>query len=245
MHIKTHLKQHHSGAYVSNERISKALHSKVLQNPIFAPYKKVLEYAKLIVNYKNIEESDNGKTQTFGFLINVAELFEIYVRKLLQLNFSDWDVDSPKILVYNGLFYERNIIPDIVMSKDNNLVVFDTKYKRMNFKGKDNFGMGDLDRADFFQINTYMSHYQSTDCKLLVGGLLYPIEGDFQENRTRCHSEKWFGNSETKFIVDGIELSDFKVDENIETNYETIKAREFEFIKRIGKFIGLNESYEK
>lgn len=102
-----------------------------------------------------------------------------------------------------------------------------------------------LDRADFFQINTYMSHYQSTDCKLLVGGLLYPIEGDFQENRTRCHSEKWFGNSETKFIVDGIELSDFKVDENIETNYETIKAREFEFIKRIGKFIGLNESYEQ
>ena len=53
-HIKTHLKQHRSNRYVSNQTISKAIKSKALQNPIFAPYKKVLEYAKLIIDANNL-----------------------------------------------------------------------------------------------------------------------------------------------------------------------------------------------
>ncbi|MGE4457131.1 MAG: hypothetical protein AB7E13_09350, partial [Arcobacteraceae bacterium] len=83
-HIKTHLKQHRSNKYVSNETINKALKSKALQNPIFAPYKKVLEYARFIINGNNIEEKHDGTNDTYGFIINVAELFEIYITKLLQ-----------------------------------------------------------------------------------------------------------------------------------------------------------------
>ena len=82
-HIKTHLKQYKSNNYVSNETINRALKSKALQNPIFAPYKKVLEYARFIINGNNIEEKNDGKQETFGFIINVAELFEIYITKLL------------------------------------------------------------------------------------------------------------------------------------------------------------------
>ena len=100
-HIKTHLKQYKSNNYVSNETINKALKSKALQNPIFAPYKKVLEYARFIINGNNIEEKNDGKQETFGFIINVAELFEIYITKLLQKEFSDWYVESPKIELYN------------------------------------------------------------------------------------------------------------------------------------------------
>ncbi len=73
----------------NNETINKALKSKALQNPIFAPYKKVLEYARFIINGNNIEEKNDGKQETFGFIINVAELFEIYITKLLQKEFSD------------------------------------------------------------------------------------------------------------------------------------------------------------
>jgi len=36
---------------------------------------------------------------------------------------------------------------------------------------------------------------------------LYPIEKSFKENKNICHSETWLGNQNTKFIVDGIDLS--------------------------------------
>ena len=227
-HIKTHLKQNKSNSYVSNETINKALKSKALQNPIFTPYKKVLEYARLIINGNNIEEKNDGKSETYGFIINVAELFEIYVTKLLQKEFSDWYVDSPKIELYDtpSMFYKRKIIPDIVMIRENDVMVFDTKYKKMLFRERYQHG-GDVDRNDFFQINTYMSYYQNKNYNVKVGGLLYPIEKKFEESI--CHSENWFGNHHTKFIVDGIDLS--LIDDN--STIHDIALNEDNFINRI------------
>lgn len=234
-HIKTHLKQYKSNKYVSNETINKALKSKALQNPIFAPYKKVIEYAKFIINGSNIEEKNDGKQETFGFIINVAELFEIYVTKLLQKEFSDWNVDSPKIELYESMFYQRKIIPDIVMIKDNNVLVFDTKYKKMEMRGRYQNG-GDVDRNDFFQINTYMSYYQNHKDKynIKVGGLLYPMESFAKE---KCHNETWFGNQNTKFIVDGIDLSNLEESKDNESKFTPISKREQKFINGIKDLI--------
>lgn len=234
-HIKTHLKQYKSNNYVSNETINKAIKSKALQNPIFAPYKKVLEYARFIINGNNIEEKNDGKQETFGFIINVAELFEIYITKLLQKEFSDWYIESPKIELYNTpqMFYQRKIIPDIVMIKDKDVIVFDTKYKRMNMIGKNKNGAGDVDRNDFFQINTYMSYYQNQNFNVKIGGLLYPIEKSFKENKNICHSQTWFGNLNTKFIVDGIDLSNLEEAKDNENKFAPILKREQKFIKGI------------
>ncbi|WP_323593370.1 5-methylcytosine restriction system specificity protein McrC [Aliarcobacter butzleri] len=237
-HIKTHLKQYKSNNYVSNETINKAIKSKALQNPIFAPYKKVLEYARFIINGNNIEEKNDGKQETFGFIINVAELFEIYITKLLQKEFSDWYVESPHLRLDERFgktyLYSRKIIPDIVMIKDKNVIVFDTKYKKMNFNYVKGNGV-DVDRNDFFQINTYMSYYQNQDFSVKIGGLLYPIEKSFKENKNICHSQSWFGNLNTKFIVDGIDLSD--LNEDNENKFSQIVIRENEFINRINKLL--------
>lgn len=230
-HIKTHLKQYKSNNYVSNETINRALKSKALQNPIFAPYKKVLEYARFIINGNNIEKND-GKQETFGFIINVAELFEIYITKLLKKEFSEWNIESPKIELYSNQFFARKIIPDIVMKKDNDVIVFDTKYKKMLMRDRYQNG-GDVDRNDFFQINTYMSYYQNHPDKynVKIGGLLYPIEKSFKENKDICHSQTWFGNLNTKFIVDGIDLSDLKEDK--ENKFSQLAKREQKFIEGI------------
>ena len=232
-HIKTHLKQHRSNKYVSNDTINKAIKSKALQNPIFTPYKKVLEYAKFIIDGNNIEEKHDGKNETYGFIINVAELFEIYITKLLQNKFSDWIVESPKIELYPNQFFTRKIIPDIVMIKDNDVIIFDTKYKRMNMRGRDQNGAGDVDRNDFFQINTYMSFYQNKDYKVKVGGLLYPMNL-FEIDE--CHSETWFGNANTKFIIDGINLSG-NLEEESANKFSEISKREDEFIDRINNLL--------
>ncbi|MCT7531306.1 McrC family protein [Aliarcobacter cryaerophilus] len=233
-HIKTHLKQYKSNNYVSNETINKALKSKALQNPIFAPYKKVLEYARFIINGNSIEEKNDGKQETFGFIINVAELFEIYIAKLLQKEFNDWYVESPHLRLDERFgktyLYSRKIIPDIVMIKDKNVIVFDTKYKKMYFNYIKGNGV-DVDRNDFFQINTYMSYYQNQNYNVKIGGLLYPIEKSFKENKYICHSETWFGNLNTKFIVDGIDLSDLKEDK--ENKFSQLAKREQKFIEGI------------
>ena len=42
------------------------------------------------------------------------------------------------------------------MIKDKDVIVFDTKYKKMQMRDRYKNG-GDVDRNDFFQINTYMS----------------------------------------------------------------------------------------
>ena len=229
-HIKTHLKGVKSQYFVSDETIKKALNSKALQNPIFSPYKQVIEYAKIIIKNHSIDEKKDGNKECYGFIINVAELFEIYVTKLLQKSFPEWTVSSPKITLYDNpkLFFSRKIIPDIVMQKDNEVVVFDTKYKRMNFHGNSANGMGDIDRNDFFQINTYMTYYQQQGKKLLCGGLLYPLSGEHDINI--CYAENWLGNRSVKFLIDGIKVDD---------NTEILINEEDNFIKRLAKVMNI------
>ena len=250
-HIKTHLKQNKSNKFVSNETITKAMSSKALQNPIFAPYKKVLKYARLIINGNNIEQKDKGKNETYGFLINIAELFEIYVTKLLQKEFPDWHISSPQIRLDskdefndNSYLYARKIIPDITMIHNitNNVMVFDTKYKTMKFNNTKGNG-SDIDRCDFFQINTYMNYYNNQgNYNLKVGGLLYPIEIDgfddkfldgeekFEESdKYKAHCSNWMGNDKVKFIIDGINL--------INITKDNIVEKENNFINRIKSLI--------
>ena len=224
-HIKAHLKQHRSNGYVSNVTINAAIQSKALENPIFASYKKVLEYARFIINGDNLEEKQEGKNQTYGFLVNVAELFEIYITKLLQKEFPNWIVESPKIEVYSNHFFARKIIPDIVMTRGKDVMVFDTKYKRMFMRNRYQNG-GDLDRNDFFQINTYMSYYRQKGYNVIAGGLLYPIEKDIDSNKYQCHSSEWFENPATSFIVDGIDLSALE-------NNDGLLKEEQKFLERI------------
>ena len=222
--VLNYLSEIRESRLVTPSVIRKALNSKSLHNPIYAPYKKVLDYASLIIENEKAGIKGTGK-QNLGFIVNVAELFEIYIGKLLQKEFKGWSVTSPKIELYKDKFFARKIIPDIVMSSGDKVLIFDTKYKRMNMQGKDQYGLGDVDRNDFFQINTYMSYYQNQGKNIIAGGLLYPMD---KFSKDRCHSYSWFGNLNTKFIVDGIELENLS-----ESSIEEIKIKENEFISRI------------
>ena len=70
-----------------------------------------------------------------------------------------------------------------------------------------------------------------------IGGLLYPIEKSFKENKDICHSQTWFGNLNTKFIVDGIDLSNLEESKDNENKFSQIVIREKEFINRIKKLL--------
>lgn len=233
-HITPHLKQARSTEYVSNKTILRAKQAKSLQNPIFEPYKRVLKFAETIIGHNGLLENSTGKNKSHGFLINVAELFEVYIRKLLTINFPEWHISSPKLAVYKKTFFNRNIIPDIVMEKknSNDIMVFDTKYKRMNFTERRTVSMGDVDRNDFFQIHTYLSYYLSDpNNHVLAAGLLYPLSGEYKGKEKKCISQEALGDKKTLFVIDGIELKDLETgfkDDNV-----LMSDLEERFIKRV------------
>ena len=123
------------------------------------------------------------------------------------------------------MFYSRKMLPDLIMRhKDTGkLVVFDAKFKEMRLK-KESVKKSDLDRADFFQIHTYIQHYQPD---VVLGGLLYPLSEDL--DAALAHSDYLFGNEniQTKFIVDGIYVNEgMRMDEIIEKEMEFLQRME-------------------
>lgn len=226
-HIKTYLIQNKSEHFFIKESLNKAFSSKALKNQNYKNYKELLKYAKMIIESENFSNKNNQKN--YGFIINVAELFEIYISKLLKNNFKEYIIDSPKLEIYKNSFYKRYIIPDIVLFKDDNYIVFDTKYKKMTMESKSKNSTGDLDRNDLFQIHTYIGYYQKIG-KVILGGLLYPME-KFEEEK--CYSENSIFSDNYKFIVDGIYLQN-----NLEIS-DFIEAEE-QFIQRIKKLIQQN-----
>ena len=98
----------------------------------------------------------------------------------------------------------------------------------MNMKtGGGDGNYGDLDRSDFFQIHTYMSYFNKNK-NLVAGGLLYPLNTKLIKEKT--YAESWLGG-EGKFVVDGIDLSEFE--NNTNDNIDELVKKENDFIKRM------------
>ena len=229
--IRNHLKQHKTTNFVTRSQLNRAKKTSVLSNPLYKTFKSVLNLAEIIISSDNLEYSSlNANQQTKGYLVNVAELFEVYIRKLLAIHFPDWQVSSPIIEVYPDQFFKRKIIPDIVMEKEGKVAVFDTKYKRMRMRGRSKYGMGDVDRNDFFQINTYMSYYDRRGKEVIAGGLLYPLEVEVALNDSKMLAGNWFSNPNTIFLVDGIELDS---DQVLGNDWDRIIKAEGKFINRM------------
>lgn len=235
--LQSFLRQYRRKQLVTQQTINQAKTHKSLANPLFIGYRQVLNYAEMIIKHNNVlPNASNDQQKSTGFIMNVAELFEIYVRKLLQINFPDWAVESPKLLVYEGMFYRRNIIPDIVMTNGKRVVVLDTKYKTMKFVGNNQSGMGDVDRHDFFQIHTYISYYQSRGKEVVLGGLIYPLQYDESKLPLNNHHHGLFTShgKSPHFIIDGIEVArkSDKLDDK-----ELLIDAEQKFIERIKQLI--------
>lgn len=237
------MKENRSSAMVTASYIEKAKRHKALQNPLYRDFKDIIYIAELIINNFSLMESKKGKSETKAFVIDASELFELYIEKVLRRHFGDnsWKVKPQKKLpVYEGAFFEREIRPDIVLENGKDVAVFDVKYKRMQYSGRTQNSAGDVDRADFFQIHTYMAYYhRNKEHNLKLGGLLYPIEAEYKENKAESMI-----HDKTQFIIDGIELKELnhKIDDvnkpvkDIE-NYKVISAAEEKFSNQILAFL--------
>ena len=215
------LKQQYSGCFVNYETIQKAKRHQSINNPMYRGFKKVLEYAEIILLNKNlIPDYEKQNLTTSGYLFDIAELYEIYLEKLLSRNFPEWFVSGQvELPIYQKQFYCRSIFPDLIMKHKTSgkIIALDAKFKRIEMQNRD------VDRADLHQIHSYSGYYKN---ELIASGLIYPLSKKI--NLDKSHSNSLYGNdnNNVRFIVDGI-----YVDEN-QTMDDLIES-ENRFVKRM------------
>lgn len=230
--ISSELKATASGRRPTFNTIQKAKNHRALHNPMFAPFRRTLDYAELILKKQNLISSDEEKSSNkiSGYLLDVASLWELYLENLLRNNFQSegWTISAQEELsLYENTFFARPNYPDLVMRhKDGRLVVLDAKFKKMNF-ALDHYGNCDVDRTDLFQIQSYAGYYREKGENIILCGLIYPLSQDIH-NKTYLYGP---GISDINFIIDGIYIGD-------EKNFiPELPEREAAFIERLKKII--------
>lgn len=212
---------------------------------IYLCWKPLVDFSWQIIQQDSLCKHKNVKGESFSLFLDMAEIWEAFLRKKLGEGLEGWrvwSVEECEQKVYGNTFFGRIIIPDIVLQRVGNdgkdeFLVFDAKYKQMR-GNKD-----DVDRSDFFQIHTYIQYVQHHLGNVVLGGLLYPLSVDVDENR--FHSEELYGcngNENIPFIVDGVYCDEKEIEEKSKEGKlpEIMQGRVEAMIRRIQKMINKN-----
>ena len=213
---------------------------------IYLSWKPLVDFSWQIIQQDSLCKHKNVKGESFSLFLDMAEIWEAFLRKKLGEGLEGWRVWSAEECeqkVYGNTFFGRMIIPDIVLQRVGNdgkdeFLVFDAKYKQMR-GNKD-----DVDRSDFFQIHTYIQYVQHHLGNVVLGGLLYPLSIDANENR--FHSVKLYGcngKENIPFIVDGVYCNEEEISKMSKTEEvsKIMNDRVTAMIARIQKRIKDNE----
>lgn len=232
-----YLKQMYSGKKPSRLKIKQILSNKALRNPIHADYKNALMFAQYILEHKNITY-DEGNTKGCAYLIDVTELWELYLCGLLRSKFVNgewgyklkWQYDY---LIYKDKFWGRYNYPDIVMESNDSIVVFDAKFKTMNFKYED------VDRSDLHQIQSYAGYFllnKEINKRLKLCSLVYPTHERTEEKQSKepvdCNANLYGldGEDIPKFSIGFIQIPE-------KDDIHELKKQEEAFLDRVGDLL--------
>lgn len=216
---------------MSRGYLSKNEYKNIVYKDIYKSYKPLVDLSWDIIKKKNFGNDNELGTDGVSFFLDMAEIWELYLKSIIKRKLSShgWVLRNDIIQTYSNMDFNRKMIPDIIFQKDNDVLIWDAKYKRMKFE------YFDYDRVDFFQIHTYISYYEK-HYNVVAGGLIYPLSKAYDSDRkSRNSSHSLYGQNRdsTIFFVDGIDLRDI--------NLLAITNEESAFLDRIVKRINLNE----
>lgn len=213
------LKKHQSGQRPTSQTLHKAKSHRSLNNPAFSHFKKILAYAEIILNQNNLNLNSKAQNplEAKGYLLDISELFELYLTKLLQRHFPNWRINGQEEMkIYQDSFFRRSFYPDIVMRRNDTekVAVFDAKFKKMKFENNE-----EVSREDLHQIHSYAGYYGD---QLVASGLLY------YTTKNELKQSTLYGTSQhnSTFLISGICI------EKISSREDLLK-NEQEFIEHI------------
>lgn len=129
-------------------------------------YRSVLEWSVIILKNKSFS-SFSGEVSTRAMMFPMEMLFESYVAKQVKHIFSPKGYLVKQQVRGNFLFeFPRRfqLRPDILIQKNNRIIIMDTKWKALNNVSSSNFGVS---QADMYQMFAYANIFNSSDVFLL------------------------------------------------------------------------------
>ena len=198
---------------------------------IYRSYKDAVDFSWEILNRRAATSQRKDMKNGYCFFIDIAEIWEQYVRTLLARHFRTrgWAVSAPEETTYGTKAFRWRLLPDIVMRRGNNVAVWDAKYKRMTYSSLD------YDRPDLYQIHGYMSYY-GTSSNVVAGGLLYPLSAPMSKEAILLNTSKGLfneGTGPTFFRVDGIEVAAIRQSSDPRDDIASMRSEEHRFLDRM------------
>ncbi|WP_198306371.1 McrC family protein [Arcobacter vandammei] len=213
---------------VENQKPTLQMIKNISYSKLNISYKKVMELSGLIIKNESKSSNKSFKNDSFSYFLDIAEVWENYLLKLLEKNLLEYTIYSPNEKGGVSLFTDgsREIRPDIIIEKDNRVVaVLDAKYKHYNKIGKYAGIDKSVSRDDLYQMATYLYYYGNKN-ENIVGLFISPIEQS-EENI------KILNNSSNHQIgVVNLNIEQFN-SENCGFSMEKVKELEEVFIKKI------------
>ncbi|MFS2187251.1 hypothetical protein ACCC92_11305 [Mucilaginibacter sp. Mucisp84] len=138
-------------------------------NPFYKKYEQVVKLSLMYLENKYASVG-NPENDFDAFLFDISLLFEHHCRKVLQQKFTLFRKNKEEYTIPNGIGY-NNLFPDIIIDHgDKKISIFDVKYKHFNGYREDK----GIERADRFQIATYVSMYMA-GYEIVECGVVYPL----------------------------------------------------------------------
>lgn len=151
--------------------------------PITEGYRQVVELSRAIARQRPSSSTAMGRNEVIGVLIDMAELWELYVFHVLRCQLPEFEVvhTGRNATPNHWLLQSQNkgerlggLLPDILVLNRRTartVAVLDAKYKSTIPSRERPHGVL---REDLYQMIAYLSAL-GTDQSGLVGGLIYPV----------------------------------------------------------------------
>lgn len=151
--------------------------SKVVIDRNTKNYEMLMKWSEVFLLNKSFT-TFSGNTVSRALLFPMESVYESYVAQQIKKVMvpEGWDVscqDKGQYLFENPR-KQFALRPDIVMKKDNRIVILDTKWKRLVNNERINYG---ISQGDMYQMYAYSKKYKTSEI-----WLLYPITDDLRNH---------------------------------------------------------------
>ncbi len=173
-------------------------------SPITEVYRPIVDLSISILDQRPRMATSGGESKAFGVLLDMAEIWELYVAKLLQIGLPSLRVrhtgrytDHSRYLLtsFDGDML-GSLRPDILIldSHDRCLGIVDAKYKINRINSYNHTGVA---TEDLYQLTAYLSGFGDPRSQL-NGFLIFPHDEEGQVFRRLSPKNPWTLNSVTQ-----------------------------------------------
>ena len=180
---------------------------RIRYTPITAGFAPIAELSRQIANRRGLAADLDANGKTKGILLDVAELWELYVLSVLRKAVAPWSIThgtrekkTTRKLLYSDITGRGMgaLIPDAILYTANSIVgVADAKYKSLHRSATAPNGP---QREDLYQMAAYLGRFAPTGGRTAWGVLVYPQDSSRQNTPLAEHDSPWSLDCSRKII---------------------------------------------